>query len=304
MIKYMTAVTAARFFSLSPQTLRLYRLLGNILLERQRVQSGLPERYVERARLLFAICERHPAIRDGGKVLEIGTGWVHWEGMIIRLFYDVELTLFDVWDNRLWKAFKQYFEQFEKVIDRELDMSPMQREQAHKLLATISKASSFDDVYQQLGAKYVINPAGTLEQFGDESFDAIVSCDVLEHIDRRILPDFFRDFYRILKSGGYCIHQIDLADHFAYFVPSASRKNYYRYSDKTWGRFFENKVQYFNRVQRPEWSGLFQNAGFEIVEENLLLENIDPIKIDEKYKDLSRQDLECMTMRVVYRKPL
>ena len=302
MIKYITVVAAARFFSLSPQTLRLYRLLGNILLERQRIQSGLPERYVERARLLFEICERHQAIRDGGNVLEIGTGWVHWEGMIIRLLYDVELTLFDVWDNRLWKAFKQYFEQFDKVIDKELDMSPMQRERAHKLLESILKADSFNDVYQLVGAKYIINPEGTLKQFEDESFDAIVSCDVLEHIDRSILPDLIQDSYRILKPGGYCIHQIDLADHFAYFVPRASRKNYYKYSDKTWERFFENKVQYFNRVQRPEWSSLFHNAGFELVEEKLLFENIDSIKIDERYNDLSREDLECMTMRVVYRK--
>src|ERR1044071_296181 len=103
MFKYRMAVNTARLFSLSPQMLRAYRFLGNILLERQRIQSGLPDRYVERARLLYDVCQRYPVTQSGAKVLEVGTGWVHWEGMIIRLLYDVELTLFDVWDNRLWK---------------------------------------------------------------------------------------------------------------------------------------------------------------------------------------------------------
>ncbi len=303
MFKYMMYVNAARLFSLSPQTLRLYRFLGNILLERQRIHAGLPKKYVDRARLLYEICQRHSIAPVGGKVLEVGTGWVHWEGMIIRLLYDVELTLFDVWDNRLWNAFKQYFEQFDKVVDQELQLSPAQTERVHQLLHKILQADSFTAVYELLGSQYIINPSGTLKQFRDASFDVIISCDVLEHVDRRILPGFIQDFYRVLKPNGYIFHQIDIADHFAYFAPSASRKNYYKYSDKTWERHFENKVQYFNRVQRPEWLDLFRGAGFELVEENLLSENIRTREIDNKYKSLSKQDLECMTMRVLYKKP-
>jgi SAM-dependent methyltransferase len=303
MFRYIMAVTAARLFSLTPQTLRLYRFLGNILLERQRIQSGLPDRYIERAKLLFEVCQRYPVAHADAKVLEVGTGWVHWEGMIIRLFCDVKLTLFDVWDNRLWKTFRQYFEQLGRVVDRELKLNAAQADHVHRLLQSILQAESFSAVYQLLGAQYIINSSGTLEQFKDESFDAIISCDVLEHVDRRILPGFIRNFYRVMKPNGYMVHQIDIADHFAYFVPSASRKHYYKYSDTTWERHFENKVQYFNRIQRPEWLDLFRSAGFELVEENLLSETISTTKIDDKYKNLSKQDLECMTMRVVYKKP-
>jgi SAM-dependent methyltransferase len=217
--------------------------------------------------------------------------------------YDVELTLFDVWDNRLWKTFRQYLEQFDKVVDRKLQLSPAQAERMHRLLHTILQADSFTAVYELLGAQYIINPSGTLEQFKDESFDAIISCDVLEHVSRHILPGFIQDFYRLIKPNGYMVHQIDIADHFAYFAPSASRKQYYKYSDTMWERRFENKVQYFNRVQRPEWLDLFRGAGFELVEENLLSETISTTKLDDQYKNLSKQDLECMTMRVVYKKP-
>ncbi len=43
-----------------------------------------------------------------------------------------------------------------------------------------------------------------------------------------------------------------------------------RYAEKVWKRYFENDVQYFNRVQRPEWLEMFQQAGFEMVEEELV----------------------------------
>jgi SAM-dependent methyltransferase len=156
------------------------------------------------------------------RLLEIGTGWLHWESTIIRLFYDVEITLFDFWDNRQFGAFQQYFGQLEDIIDRELDMDPMQHERVHGLLRGISKASSFDDVYNLLGFQYVINPSGTFKQFQDESFALIFSCNVLEHVDRDILPEFVRDFYRLLKPRGYSIQQIDLGDHLSYYDQSVS----------------------------------------------------------------------------------
>jgi SAM-dependent methyltransferase len=302
MLRYAVMVAASRFFSLSPQTLTLYRMLGNRLLERERVREGLPTRYIERAARLIQECRRHQAIPRDGRVLEVGTGWLHWEATIIRLLYDVELTLFDVWDNRLWSGFKTYVRELDKVLEQALDLSEVENQRAHRLLGALSRAESFDEVYRLLGAEYVINPAGTLADFDDERFDAVVSCDVLEHVDKAILPQFVYDMHRVLKPSGFSLHQIDLSDHFWYFDPKASRKNYYKYSDRQWRLFFENRVQYFNRVQRPEWLQLFRQAGFELVEEELTFESLSSLTLDEKYASLSRQDLECVTMRLVHRR--
>jgi len=107
---------------------------------------------------------------------------------------------------------------------------------------------------------------------------------------------------RILRPGGYSIHQIDLGDHLSYYDPAVSVKNYLRYSDAAWGRWFENEVQYFNRVQRPEWLHLFENAGLLLVEEQLRTEDIGTMKVDQKYGHLGRQDLECTALTVVHRK--
>lgn len=324
----MTAA-ALKLFSVSAQTKWVYRQMGNIFDQRRRMQKGLNRYYVERSKKLQQFCERHHAIQNGDKVLEVGTGWVHWDSTIMRLLSDVEVTLFDVWDNRYFGLYKQYFKQFEEIIDRELDLDPMQGERIHKLLRAILKTGSFDEIYGLLGLRYVINPSGTLEQFPDESFDLIFSCDVLEHINSNMLPKFIQDFHRVLKPGGYSIHQIDLTDHLYYYDTRVSPKNYLRYSDRVWKQCFEN-VQYINRVQRPEWLDLFQKAGLEMVEEESISADIGTIrvdkgyenrylpynaiynghnrgmgtiKVDKRYENLCSQDLECVALRVVHRKP-
>jgi SAM-dependent methyltransferase len=304
MIKYVMTAAALKLFSVSPQTKRMYRLLGNIVDQRRRIREGLDTYYLDRAKRILELCERHHAIEKGNRLLEVGTGWLHWESMIIRLFYDVEITMFDVWDNRYFGAYKQYFRQLEEIIDRELDMDLMQGKRVHKLLQAILKAKSFDDIYTMLDFRYVINPSGTLKQFQDESFAAIFSCDVLEHIHRGILPEFVQDFHRLLKPGGYSIHKIDPSDHLTYYDTTVSVKNYLRYSSKVWRRYFENDVQYINLVQRPEWLDFFHKAGLELIEEEPICADIGAIKVDKSYEYLSRQDLQCVTLTVVHRKPL
>ncbi len=88
MIKYAMTATALKLFSISPQTKRMYRLLGNTLGQRMRIQAGLDRYHMDRAKRILELCERHQAIQKGDRLLEIGTGWIHWESMILQLFYD------------------------------------------------------------------------------------------------------------------------------------------------------------------------------------------------------------------------
>jgi SAM-dependent methyltransferase len=303
MLKYVMTATALKAFSVSPATKRVYRMLGNTVGQRRRTQRGLRSSYVARAKQLLALCERYCAVHSGDRVLEIGTGWLHWESTIIRLFYDVEATLFDVWDNRNFEAYKRWLDQLESIIDQEIDMAPIQSARVHHLLRAISKARSFDEVYRLLDFRYAIDAYGLPVQLPSNHFAAIYSYNVLEHVHRSILPDFGKEIYRLLKSGGYSFHRIDLGDHLADYDASVSPKNYLRYSDKVWRRYFENDVQYFNRVQRPEWLEIFQQAGLEELEEESQYVDLDAISVDRRYRDLSQQDLRCVELRVVHRRP-
>jgi SAM-dependent methyltransferase len=301
--KYTAVAGVARAFSLTRQTRRSYRVLGNVYEGRKRVREGLPARYIERANMLLELCDRHDVLRPGDRVLELGTGWMHWEGMVLRLFHDVEVTLFDVVDNRLWAAFQAYFHEFDQAIDEKVETGAARRERAHEALRAIQGADSFDEVYRLLDMRYVIDAAGKLDRFAADSFSLVVSSDVLEHVHRDFVPAALTGTHRLLKPGGYAIHYIDIADHFSYFVGGYSRKEYLRYSDAEWGRRFENDVQYFNRIQRPDWLAAFEQAGFEIVEEQQMLDDLGGIDIDAQYRSLSEQDRDCVNIRLVLRKP-
>ena len=295
--------TALRLFSISSGTRRVYRLLGNTIGQRKRVRSGPPSHYVETAKNLLELCERYDVIDRGDRVLEVGTGWVHWLATILRLFYDVEVTLFDIWDNRQLTAYKSYCAKLQQSIGNMFEIKPAQREGVNRVFNTVLAANAFSEIYRDLGFQYVVDPSGTLTEFGDGSFAAIVSVNVLEHVEAGIVAQFIRDSYRVLRPGGFSIHQIDLSDHLANYDHGVSRKNYYRFPDRVWEHCFENRVQYFNRVQRPEWIDLFAKQGFELVRQDSVFGDVGDVVGTGRFAHLSKRDRECMVLEVVHRKP-
>lgn len=264
---------------------------------------GLDRSRVDRAKLLMDLCREHGIIQEGHRLLEVGTGWVHWEATFLRLFFDIEITLFDIGDNRQIEPFRRYFSDLAETIDDAIQMPPEQETRVHGLLKKVACVKTFDELYEMLGFEYVIDPSGTLRQFKDDSFDVILSANVLEHVGRDLFPAYIQDFNRLLKPGGYSIHLIDLGDHLSYYDRAMSLKNYLRYSDQVWQRHYENEILYINRIQRKEWLQLFSSAGLELVAEQSTYCNLGSIRIDEKYEALGRRDLECKQLILGHRKP-
>lgn len=284
----------------------MYRRLGNAALSRMRVADGLPDRYVDRARNLVATCERHRVLRPGDEVLELGTGWVHWEATILRLFYDVDVTLYDVCDNRLFTAFRSYLAQLGPHLDRigdELGLAPERMRRAHDRLRTARSAASFDELYDLMRFTYVLDPGGMLDGLPPSRYALVVSADVLEHVDGPMLPAYLGRALKLLEPGGHSLHQIDLVDHFHYFDPACSPKHFYRYDDTTWRRFWDSDVQYVNRVQRPEWLRLFARAGFTLVDEHLASSPLGEIPRARPFRDLDQDDVDCLQMVPLHRRP-
>src|SRR4051812_5078137 len=116
MLRYILAAQALRLFSLNAATKRLYRALGNRIGGRGR-KRGLPGHYLSRADGNLAQLERAGGIRDGLQLMEIGTGWAHWEALFVRCFYDVRVVLMDVWDNRQFGGFLAYAAELERRLD-------------------------------------------------------------------------------------------------------------------------------------------------------------------------------------------
>lgn len=303
MLRYVAAATALRLFSINQTTRRGYRALGNLVGARSR-KTSVQGHYVQRAQENLAFVEGLGAIRDGMTVMELGTGWVHWEALFTRAFYDVRLILFDVWDNRQFDGFIKYAGHLREYLIANPAYRPERRDRAIALLEAVLASSTFEAVYGILGARYIIDPDGALAQIADGSVDLVISSDVLEHVDANAVPLLARDLFRILSSGGVAAHQIVEADHLRIYDHSVHPKQYLRYSDSKWKLLFENKVQYINRLQHSDYVAAFKAAGFDIAASAIHTRcDSTRLRIDDRFKGYDRDDLDATVTRLAARKP-
>jgi hypothetical protein len=303
MVKYCLTAASLKFFSSCAPARRVYRHLGNTLGASRRLKSEIPSYYLGRVSRMLAANKKYHFLRNGDRVLEIGTGWIHWEALTMRLFFDIEAILFDIWDNRQFAAVKKFITHLASRLGTEIPVNSEERKRAAAVIDTILGSKSFDDLYSLLGFRYVVNEQGSLADLASESVNVIVSANVLEHVKKQHVPAVVRDFYRLLTPGGYSVHHINFGDHLRAYDQSVSEKHYLRYSDRTWRLLFDNEVQYINRMQRPEWRTAFQSAGFELIDEESCHVDLAALPVSQQYRHYDQTDLSCFTVDVLHRKP-
>ena len=302
MFKYVMAATTFRAFSATPTMRHFYRTLGNTVGASVRMNKSLPFHRYDRLNRIMRLHREHGVPKDGDRILEIGTGWVHWEGLLSRLLFDVNGVLFDVWDNRQLNSLKRLASQLEQRLDT-LEVDQPHKERARGLIAQIQQVESFDELYKLLGFEYIVNPGGTLTDLPHNSFDFVVSTNVMEHVHADIAQELIHGIATVLKPGGYSFQSIDLKDHLHYYDRGGtSPKQYLKYSDRDWTRWFENDVQYFNRVQRPQWLEMFENAGLTLVSENSWDVELNGLPIASQYRHLDNANLRCGSLALLHRK--
>lgn len=302
MLRYITAATCLKMFSYTPRTKQLYRAIGNTLGARKRSCGLMPKYYFDRVNRMLELNRHHRILQDGYKFLELGTGWLHWEAITCRLFFDVHCTLYDVWDNRQLSGMKNYLAQLDTLL-KDLNVEETQMNRAHGLITEILKVRDFEELYQLLGFEYIIDQSGRLKQFKDASFDIVVSGGVMEHIPASFASEFVDNIARVLRPGGYSFQGINLMDHLYQYDITVSPKQYLQYSDRTWKRWFENDVQYINKIQRSDWLELFEKAGLKLIEEQSDAADISGLRLARNYQEYNKSDLRCCTLKLLHCKP-
>lgn len=297
MLRYVMSALALKAFSANKLTKSAYRAMGNVVGERLRKSGTYVDTYIQRGDLFRELSEKHNITPDGGRLLEIGTGWLHWHSVYHRLFNNVEISMLDIWDCRQFGALKTVFSEVKENIGADIQ----DNHTAQQLLNSVLSADSLDDLYRELGLSYYVEPTGSLHNFPDESFDCVFSFHVLEHVPRVNIDNLVSSIHRVLRPGGFSVHQIGIDDHLQHYDPRMSKKNYIRYSDRAWKMFFENELQYFNRLQTTEWLQAFQEqfTQLESIPEHC---NIDGVRVDSRFAGYSDDDLSCVTSTIVHRK--
>jgi SAM-dependent methyltransferase len=303
MRRYLAVAMGLKVFSSCAPMRHAYRALGNRSGGRERAGGRMPDYYVERVREMLQLARMYGIAKDGGRVLELGTGWLHWEAVTMRLFFEVEAVLFDVWDNRQLLGMKNYLRQLrDRLPDVKDVVSPSQLAKAYDQIDVALGVSGFEDLYRRFGFQYVIEGSGSLAQFPAESFDLVVSRGVLEHVGRNIASSLVENSVRILRPGGWALHSINIEDHLANYDTKAHRKLYLEFPEWLWKIVGQNEVQYINRLQRAEWINIFRSAGLEVVDERGAKVDLSGLKLAARYRQMDREDLQHTFVRLLMRK--
>ena len=301
MVKYVATAVALKCFSLTPLTRKIYRRLGNRVGDNRRSSEQMPGYYADRVRRIIRLAHQHKIVADGDRVLELGTGWLHWEALTLRLFFEIKAVLFDVWDNRQLAGLKNYVRQLDAMLDESFGLPASDIARARSLIASVLQVENFEELYSLLGFEYLVESSGSLDSLADKSFQLVVSGGVLEHVHRAALPTLIKATRRVLRDGGWAVHSIDTADHLEHYDQTVSPKLYLGFSETTWNLLCANDVQYINRLQRGEWMTLFDTSGFEVVEEEARRVDIGRIKIAPRFAAMEQGDLECTVLRLALR---
>lgn len=293
---------AFKGFSLTPTTRRVYRSAGNTFETWRRRREGFPERYLRRTRWLID-CAHNDVGASPSTVLEVGTGFVHWESLTMSLLGEVQATMIDIVNNRLFPILPLYARGLVRYID-EIGLTEVERGHAKKVLTIVSNATSAEDLYHELGWRYVLDPTGCLGPLDSEHYDLVVSSDVLEHIGRDGMDAFLARMHDVMRPGAHACHIVGMRDHLSNFDPKAPAKLYYRYSSDGWERWFNSRLQYINRIQRAEWPPLFRAAGFDVVVDRVLASEPHGVRhVHPDYDWVPEEDRDANTYLIVARKP-
>ena len=302
MIGYYSTGLVLNLFSLNEITRRAYRHLGNAKNAVLPGAGNVPEHYVARTRSFLHMLRKHNVVRPGMQVMEVGTGWVHWEALMLRSELECRTLLYDVWDNRSFERFRAYARAL-TCPQLRARLGLVNADGFH-LIEKVAASKSFDEAYDILGFDYLIDESGFLAPVRDESIDFIFGSDTAEHFAREDVPRILARNYEVLRPGGHIYHQIVLTDHLRLYDRSVHDKEYLRYSGGFFDRFLNNQVQYINRLQIPEWTQFFEDAGFEVMEKNPLLTiNLETIDVHSDYAHFDRKDLSCAVVQYLLKKP-
>ncbi|MAR97127.1 MAG: hypothetical protein CMG17_05750 [Candidatus Marinimicrobia bacterium] len=164
-------------------------------------------------------------------------------------------------------------------------------------VSDFSSINSFDELLDELDARYITEGIKGFSLIESESIDIIFSQAVLEHIRKIEFDDLLIENRRILKNDGIVSHSIDLKDHLDYAL------NNLRFSEKVWeSRLMSSASFYTNRIGFDEMIEKFNSLGFstEVTEVTKWDELPTPIsKMSPPFRNMREDSLLVSEFKVL-----
>lgn len=232
--------------------------------------------------------------------LEIGTGWLPVAPLALRAAGASAVVTIDITPLLVEREVRATM----SVVAAGLESSALESLSAD-LAGDINNALAAPDgtspaeLLKQCGIDAMVGDAGATT-LDDGSIELSISNNTFEHIAPEILERILIEMRRLSSSvGGGSAHFIDLKDHYALVDPTIGVYNFLQYPDRRW-RWFNNPLQYQNRLRASDYRRIAEAAGFSIaLERNASDDACElPSTIASQFDHYERDDLLVHSMWV------
>jgi hypothetical protein len=304
MIRYYVWALGEKALSLTPGGKAFYRAVGRIARHRTQGTGGQLANSYPIAR------KARELVPPGGTVLDLGTGWFHHDAFLLYLVGDWTVFLFDIEDRgrlRYIRNYLGYLLDNVGAVSRELGID--ESEAAAKLRELLALGSR-EEIYARCNFVLCITDQVERPFLPEGSIDFMVSNCVLVHIRPHQLPAELVALRKMLNDGGAMYHMLGHDDHWAFHDPSVKWPsfNYLRYSERAYRALFDTRLEYHNRIVKPEWLEIFGRAGLRVDDYEAVVtddsrESVRSLpRIDSRYASYPIDDLAVIYSYVLLRK--
>ncbi len=200
----------------------------------------------------------------GKDCLEIGTGWCPWLPLLLRVMGAGRIVTLDLnpWLS-VYTALGTTRALAERV-QRAAESLGITQGEIAEVVGPAANATTLPEWLAAVRVEYLPETELHEAAFAAESFDAVFSSNVLEHVAADGLAALHRESARILRPAGVIAHRFNPQDHFSFSDPTITGANFLQYSADAWKWIGGSGLAYHNRLRCPQHRQLITDAGFEV----------------------------------------
>lgn len=292
--------------SLTPGGVRLNTLLQHVLGGMRNYDSAIAGKVSEWTTSMGYLSDVGFAIR-GAKIMEVGTGWHPVLPLCFILGGADSIATFDIVRLLGQTVTFRLLDGLEKYIPKIAEVAGEDSASIQARLSEYRCSKNLDELLSKSRIEYFAPADGRATGLEADSIDLIYSNSVLEHVPPEAIRGLMEESFRVLKPGGLVMHNVACNDHYASFDKSISYVNFLQYGEREW-RFWNNPIQYQNRLRAPEFVELATKAGFEVINKKIhvrpgTLEALASLRIAPQFEGFSRDEIATTTVDFIGRKP-
>lgn len=245
---------------------------------------------------------------QGSSLVEIGSGWHPLLPILLHGLGAERVVMTDV--ARHMRA--DYANQAVEYLRRDGEdlisgFSVDQERFKTRIEALAGGADGIFDRFRNAGMEY-LSPLDFRDTgFKDGEFDCVFSNSCLGYVPFPLLAGIFTEAARIVRPDGFFVNNIHVYDDFCRDGSEITPVNFLRFSEHEWNRVGNSGIHHQSRLRPRDYVKIASEAGFEILREDRVFEqlpdfNPSEVELHADFQGLPDEEIRCRNLFLVGRR--